>query len=145
MPPTIHRLVPYVYVTDVEATLDFYALLGFEAGRVERFPDGRLMWAWAECRGAGGVGPAIMFERSSGPPDPMTRDTFFYMHCDDAEGLRARLLAAGLGDGGRFLGRGTSPMTPRTVYEMSRPAYMPGGEFRVHDPDAYAILIGQCE
>ena len=58
-PWVVHRSVPFIYVADVERSLAFYALLGFEAREIMRDhpePDpaagaarpGRANWAWAQ-------------------------------------------------------------------------------------------------
>jgi len=144
-PSPARRLVPFAYVADVEKTLAFYALLGFQAGRTERSALGRVEWAWAESEApAGGGHPAaLMFGRSSERILTGAQGVFFCMHCGDVAALRAHLLRAGLRDGGVRTGAAGATREPGVVYSMTYPTYMPAGEFHIHDPDGYSILVGQ--
>lgn len=141
------RLVPFAYVADVEASLAFYAHLGFHATRVERSADGRFEWAWAQAAApADGDHPAaLMFGRSCEPIVTGAQGVFFCMHCADAAALRSHLLTVGLRDGGVRTGSPGAPRAPNTVFAMVHPAYMPAGEFHIHDPDGYSILVGQID
>jgi hypothetical protein len=146
-PTPVHRLVPFAYVQDVTETLAFYTLLGFHAKHIMHAPDGRAVWAWAETREVvAGRGPAqIMFSRSGAPIKPTVQDIFFYMHCPDVRALRAHLVTTGLVDAGPFVSR-QGPFDRRgVVFDITHPQHMPEGEFRVHDPDGYAIHIGQSD
>jgi len=141
----VDRLVPYVHVADVEASLAFYAMLGFAAVNVMRDDAGRAFWALAATqKGASGRGPGeIMFAQANPEVDPAVQAVLLYMYCDDVATLRAELLAKGLYDGGVYYG-GAAPNGGRgVVHALTRPAYMPGGEFRMCDPDGYVILMGQ--
>ncbi len=149
-PPGVHRCVPFVYVADIEATLGFYALLGFESCEVLRDPDGRANWAWAQTPPGGscGVVAQIMFSRTWRPIVPAQQDMFFYMYTLDLRGLRSHLLAHGVRDGGGAtawdLPEG-APRAARTLFAIHHPPYMPAGEFRLHDPDGYCILVGELD
>lgn len=144
-PSPAHRLVPFAYVADVETSLAFYSHLGFHATHTERSADGRLEWAWAESTtpAVGGHPAALMFGRSSQPIGTESQGVFFCMHCGDAAALRAHLLAAGLRDGGVRVGAAGAAREPNVVFSMKHPRYMPAGEFHIHDPDGYSILVGQ--
>lgn len=144
-PSPAHRLVPFANVADVEKTLAFYANLGFHRTSIERSADGRIEWAWAETEApaVGGHPAALMFGRSSEPIVTGAQGVFFYMHCGDAAALRAHLLGAGLRDGGVRAGSPGAAREPNVVFSMTHPWYMPAGEFHVHDPDGYSILVGQ--
>ncbi len=84
-----------------------------------------------------------MFAMSSGPIDAEQQAVLFYMYSDDVAGLRQHLLKSGLADGGDYCGQ-LGPNNGRSiVFDVSYPDYMPAGEIRVADPDAYCILIGQ--
>lgn len=144
-PSPTQRLVPFAYVADVESSLLFYANLGFRATKVERSKDGRIEWAWAESAASpkGGEPPAIMFGRSSEPIKTEPQGVFFCMHCADAAALRSHLLAVGLRDGGVRVGAAGAPREPNVIFSLKHPTYMPAGEFHIHDPDGYSILVGQ--
>ncbi|MBL8878432.1 MAG: hypothetical protein JNG88_04860 [Phycisphaerales bacterium] len=136
----VNRLVTYAHVADVDASLEFYALLGF--GVVNSLRDdagnGKTFWA----RAASGAAE-IMFARASGPVDPTVQAVLFYMYSPDVGGLRAHLLANGLFDGGAYVGQCGPNDGRRVVFNVSRPFYMPSGEIRIADPDGYCILVGQ--
>lgn len=135
---TISRLVPYAHVANIEQSLAFYALLGFAVRSTHAGPDGRTVWANTESREA-----RLMLARASGPIDADRQAVLFYMYCEDVAGLRARLLAAGVHDGGASTGRPGPDHERGVVLNVTHPFYMPAGELRVHDPDGYVLLIGQ--
>jgi hypothetical protein len=140
----VDRLVPFVHVADVEASLAFYALLGFETRHVMRDGAGRAFWALAQSGGKDtGEGAEIMFARADGPVDPAQQAVLFYMYSSDVAGLRAGLLAGGLHDGGVYRGLPGPNRGRRVVFEVATQHYMPGGEVRVADPDGYCVLVGQ--
>ncbi len=58
--------------------------------------------------------------------DPSQQAVLFYCWSPDIEALQADLREAGI-----------------VVGEIEYPFYMPGGEFRVVDPDGYVLLVGQ--
>ena len=96
----VNRLVPFVHVADVDASLDFYALLGFVQNNTLRDPAGRAFWSLAQSGNA-----EIMFSRASGPIDPAQQAVLFYMYSTDVAALRRHLLANGLHDGGAYRGQ----------------------------------------
>jgi len=65
-----------------------------------------------------------MLGQASDPIDPQQRAIMFYAYCDDVAGFRSRLLESGVE---------ASPIT--------YPFYAPRGEFRVTDPDGYAVMV----
>jgi len=95
----VNRHVPFVHVGDVEASLDFYALLGFVPESVMKDGHGRAFWALAKS----GKGE-IMFARASGPVDAEQQAVLFYMYSTDVAGLRRHLLENGVRDGGAYCG-----------------------------------------
>ncbi len=150
LPPAIHRSVPFIYVSDIDATLAFYALLGFECREIMRDPDGRPNWAWAQTKPGGSRASVaqLMFSRTWRPIVPAHQDIFLYMYTLDLAGLRQHLLHNAVRDGGGATAWDLPPGSPRlarTLFAIHHPPYMPAGEFRLHDPDAYCILIGQLD
>lgn len=134
----IYRLVPFAHVESVEASLAFYAMLGFRPTSVMRTPSGRAFWAMAQSGTA-----EIMFAQADEPVDARQQAVLFYMYGDDVSALRGHLLASGVRDGRMFSGAGGSGDSGAAVFEIVRRDYMPAGELRVHDPDGYVILVGQ--
>ena len=134
----VNRLVPFVHVLDVEASLAFYALLGFVPENVMKDAHGSAFWALARS----GKGE-IMFARADGPVDPEQQAVLFYMYSTDVAGLRRHLLAGGLHDGGTYRGSKGPNDGRRVVFDVAHPHYMQAGEVRVADPDGYCILVGQ--
>jgi catechol 2,3-dioxygenase-like lactoylglutathione lyase family enzyme len=123
MPDALINLIPTTHVADVEASLHFYARLGFvEDGRFEH--DGTPAWASMHAQRVRAA--RIMFERSHGPLDPHAQAVYFYCWSDDLAALHARLTADGLAPSG-----------------ITHPPHMRDGEFRLTDPDGYMLIIGQ--
>jgi catechol 2,3-dioxygenase-like lactoylglutathione lyase family enzyme len=116
----VHAVVPYVHVADVERSIDFYRLLGFEV--IRRWPcDGRLGAAFIES----GIAKMLLAPASA-PVDASAQAALLYMYVADVIALRKRLTAVGI-----------------TVTDVTYPDYMPKGEIGVVDPDGYCVLIGQ--
>ncbi len=137
MDRNVHALIPMAHVSNIEKSIEFYALMGFRIrSRFEHA--GRLVWAWLESGTA-----HLMLTAASGPIDPTQQAILLYLYSNDIKGLRTSLLAAGLKDGGKF-GEGPLPGDHRIVFETTYPHYMPEGEIRVGDPDGYCLLIGQA-
>lgn len=143
----VHRCVTYVHVADVDASLAFYAGLGFVAVDTLRDAEGRAFWAMARSGDGGGEGSGaeIMFARASGAIDPAEQAVLFYMYSSDVRALREHLLGCGLHDGGVFTGQPGPNGGRRVVFAVAARDYMPGGEVRVADPDGYCVLVGQVE
>jgi hypothetical protein len=145
-PPTcptaalVRNLIPFVHVADVDASLAFYALLGFACEHAMRDDRGRAFWAMAKSERA-----QIMFARADGPIAPEQQAVLFYMYSEDVAGLRAHLLSQGLHDGGPYRGQQGPNNGRRVVFAVARPDYMKAGEVRIADPDGYCILVGQLE
>lgn len=144
-PIPVHRVIPYAHVADVQASLDFYALLGFTPGNIQRNHAGALVWAWAQSENTKtGLTPAaIMFARASGPINAAEQAVLFYMHCRNVGALRVHLLASGVRDGGDFRPPHPESSLHRTAFTLTYPPHMSEGELRLHDPDGYVVLIGQ--
>lgn len=133
----VHRIVAMAHALDVDASVDFYALLGFAVVSTLKHHDGVTRWARLATPG----GAELMLARASGPIDADQQAVLFYMYASDAKALRTHLLASGLADGGAY--RGQPLPLSRVAFEITHPPYMPEGEFRVMDPDGYCILVGQ--
>jgi hypothetical protein len=136
LPCLVNRLVPFVHVADVEASLGFYALLGFVPKDTMKDACGNTFWALAQSDRA-----EIMLARADGPIDAAVQAVLFYMYTTDVAGLRRHLLGEGLHDGGVFRGAGGPDRC--VAFAVAHPDYMRAGEMRVADPDGYCILIGQ--
>ena len=111
----VRALVPMMHVADVERSVEFYRLLGFEIGN--RQPqEGRMQWAWlcapkvSEWRRR----PNLMVARGERPGAPEAQDVLFYVYATDLVSLRNELMARGL-----------------KVGEIKHPFYLPQGEFRM--------------
>jgi hypothetical protein len=117
---SIAAVTAMLHVRSIPRSIAFYEKLGFVA-RKTHTPDGipDPTWAWlASC------GAHLMVVQASAPVDPEQQAVIFYMYCPDVPGFRARLLAQGI-----------------NVGPISYPFYAPQGEFRVSDPDGYALMI----
>tara|TARA_R110002073_G_scaffold118918_1_gene258635 strand:+ start:532502 stop:532954 length:453 start_codon:yes stop_codon:yes gene_type:complete len=134
----VNRLVPFVHVTDVEASLSFYSLLGFTPANAMKDKHGKMFWVFAKSSAA-----EIMLARASGPIDAEKQAVIFYMYSHDLSALRATLIEGGLRDAGEYCGARTPDDTTQMVHEIAHPDHMKGGEMRVIDPDGYVILVGQ--
>lgn len=117
---TVYAVMPYVHVADVERSISFYRLLGFEV--ISRWPyDGKPGAAFIESGTA-----KMLLAPASAPVDSSAQASLLYMYVADVVALRKRLTAVGL-----------------TVTDVTYPDYMPKGEIGVVDPDGYCVLIGQ--
>ena len=134
----VNRLVPFVHVVDVRASLEFYALFGFTPESVLKDASGSAFWALLRSGGA-----EIMLARASGRVDAEQQAVLFYVYSTEVAGLRRHLLNKGVRDGGSYSGARGPDGAPCVVFEVAYRDYMPAGELRVHDPDGYVILVGQ--
>jgi hypothetical protein len=88
---------------------------------------GRLVWAFvtsSEVEQEARAG--LMLALADAPVDPHAQAVLFCCWTTDVAALRDKLIAAAI-----------------AVSEIHHPDYMPAGEFRVADPDGYALLVGQ--
>jgi hypothetical protein len=128
-PPPITSLVPMVHVAEVERSVAFYQMLGFEVGnRVP--PTGPMGWCWLYQSQAADWkrGANLMLSRSECAIDPDQQQVLFYLYATDLVALRQELIAKGAKPG-----------------EITYPFYLPKGEFRLPDPDGYTLMIGQAD
>lgn len=112
---------PMLHVLDIERSLRWWALFGFETVDVARGSDGVIGWARMHCEGG-----ALMFLRLEDPTPTPVHDRFMlYLYTPDLGALRAQLVAAGVKAG-----------------PIERPEHMPSGELCLSDPDGYTVLVG---
>lgn len=117
-------LVAFAHVADVERSIGFYADLGFKVSNtVVPHGQGVPIWAWLESEKAN-----LMVGLASGPVDASQQAILFYLYYDDIRQARAALVELGHAPGA-----------------IKYPFYMPGGEFRLEDPDGYVLMLAQIE
>lgn len=116
----VRALVPLAHVESVPRTIAFYQRLGFTVENTVH-PEGvaEPTWTWLKSGDA-----HLMFARAGEPVVPSQQAVLFYLYCEDVEGFRASLQAAGISCG-----------------EVGRPFWAPRGEFRVTDPDGYVLMV----
>jgi catechol 2,3-dioxygenase-like lactoylglutathione lyase family enzyme len=119
----MRSLVPLAHVRSLPDSIAFYRKLGFEV-RNTLVPEGRAdpTWAWLESEG----GAKLMLALADEPVIAAQQAVLFYLYCDSVPSIRARLEESGV------------PVGP-----VQYPFYATLGEFRVHDPDGYVLLIMQ--
>ena len=120
MSETVSSLIPYAHVADVERSIAFYWMLGFEVTDT-RPQEGRLGWAFME-RGAA----RLMLALATEPIDPRAQAILLYLWCKDVAALRRELVTQGV-----------------EVGPITHPEHMPAGEIHLEDPDGYVLLVGQ--
>lgn len=122
MAANTRSLVAFAHVADVERSAAFYAGLGFKVANTV-VPEGHAapVWAWLESEKAN-----LMVGLASGPVDASQQAVLFYLYFDDIKQTRATLVSLGYACG-----------------EIRYPFYMPGGEFRLEDPDGYVLMLAQ--
>jgi catechol 2,3-dioxygenase-like lactoylglutathione lyase family enzyme len=124
----IRAVVPMIHVADVERSIEFYRLLGFDVGnRVP--PAGPMHWAWLYAPGGDDWkrGPNLMLTRSEGVINSEAQEVLFYLYATDLVSVRNKMLENGIKAG-----------------EIAYPEYLPKGEFEVQDPDGYCLMIAQA-
>jgi predicted enzyme related to lactoylglutathione lyase len=116
----LNSLVPMAFVKSVPRSIEFYERLGFVVGNTF-VPPGQAepSWAWLRSGGA-----QLMVTRASDPVVPSQQAVLFYLYCDDVSAYRDELQKIGV-----------------SVGNIQYPFHAPGGEFRVTDPDGYALMI----
>jgi catechol 2,3-dioxygenase-like lactoylglutathione lyase family enzyme len=124
---TLSGLVPMIHVASVERSIEFYRLLGLEVGTSVP-PAGPLHWAWLYAPKVADWkrGPNLMVTRSAKPINAAAQEVLLYLYAADLKTLREELLAAGV-----------------KVGEIGYPDYLPNGEFEMHDPDGYLLMVAQ--
>jgi hypothetical protein len=115
----VDRIIPFVDVRDVPASVAFYGLLGFAVGGEHLTDDGRLVWASLRSGAA-----ELMLNGTDEPVDAAGQGVLLYLYSDDLPGLRDHLRANGA--------------VPSEIADGS-PG--PRAEMRVDDPDGYCLMI----
>ena len=123
----INALVPMIRVADVERSAKFYELLGFQIGNYVPREAPPMHWAWLYQPGAPNwkTGANLMLVRSkeqSGGEQPVV----LYLYAAELVALRQQLIGMGV-----------------NVSAITYPEYLPKGEFELHDPDGYTVMVGQ--
>lgn len=117
----VRSLVPMAHVLSVPRAMNFYKDLGFQCENSFTPPEATApTWAWMETPG----GAQLMLVCAAEPLIAAQQGVLFYIYCDDLPGKHAELLAKGMAAG-----------------PIERPFYAPRGEFRVTDPDGYALML----
>ncbi len=142
----VHDHVPMAHVADVDRSVEFYTLLGFNCDSRFSNGGGRTYYAAVSSGQA-----ELMLVFASGPVIADQQAVLFYMYSQDVHELRLHLLSKGIPDAGRAPGErkpgdSDKPIPPGpSLFDPIYPPYMTEGELRIHDPDGYVILIGQCD
>src|SRR6185369_4048318 len=122
MSDNVKALIPMAHVADVQRSIDFYSLLGFETIGLMKHDNGHCFWAHVRSGKA-----HLMF---AADPESVGVDkestVVLYLYVDDLVKLRQDLVAKSV-----------------KVSEITHPVYMPKGEVCLEDPDGYTVLIGQ--
>ncbi|HEX8217319.1 MAG TPA: VOC family protein [Allosphingosinicella sp.] len=119
-PAAVTALVPMAHVAGIDESVAFYAHLGFEI--VGSFtPPGRAGPSWVSLKSGGAQ---LMLTLADAPVVPEQQAVLFYVYCGDVEAMHRSLADAGLAP---------SP--------IENPFYNPEGEFRLTDPDGYAVMV----
>jgi len=115
---------PMLHAADIERSIRFYRLLGFELVDVGGEDGGPIGWA----RMGTADGSAIMFLRGEDehPVQPELQGIMLVLYTSELPALREQLVAAG-----------------ERPSEIERPPWMPSGHVGLRDPDGYAISINQ--
>lgn len=121
-PDSVHELVPFVDVADVERSMRFYGLLGMVVQDTYA-PDGTLVWASLASAGA-----RLMVARSGREVEAAAQGVLLYLYVRDLAGLRDHLVAHGL--------------QPSEIVDG---APGPREEMRVDDPDGYCLMVAQMD
>ena len=112
-------LVPFAHVVDVSRSVAFYETLGFAVGGKLVGQDGALDWVILEHEGA-----QLMVGRASAPVVAEEQAVLFYVYYQDVAAAHEALIAARV-----------------EVGPILFPQHSPRGEFRVVDPDGYAVQV----
>lgn len=116
-----------IHVAELERSIAFYQLLGFEIGNY--MPrSGPMHWVWLYAPHAPDWkrGPNLMLTRSVRAIDASAQDVLFYLYAENLTSLRSSLRAKGVNAG-----------------EIGYPDYLPHGECRLEDPDGYVLMLAQ--
>lgn len=116
MTTTVGWYTPMLRVAEIERSIPFYELLGFELIDTDRCEP--IGWARMHCQGG-----ALMLLRG-GPTNPKAQTVMFYMYTPDLPAFRKQLVEKGI-----------------TVSPIEYPDHGPSGEVYLDDPDGYHVGI----
>ena len=120
MKNAVRALVPMAFVKSVPESAVFYARLGFQIENTFTPKDqAEPTWVFLTSGRA-----QLMLARASHPVVASEQAVLFYAYCPDVRALREELLSHGVAAG-----------------PIETPFYAPRGEFRIVDPDGYAIMV----
>ncbi len=126
----VRSMVAMIRVADVMNSAKFYKNLGFEIGNAEPRECPPFHWAWLYQPKAPnwktGANLMLVSGEVPGIAESKAKTVLFYLYAPNLRSLREDLLAKGFRAG-----------------EISYPEYLPGGEFRLEDPDGYTLMIAQ--
>ena len=115
---------PMLHVAEVERSIRFYRLLGFELVDVEGKSECPL--GWARMATADGSAIMLLLHEEEHAVKPELQGIMLVLYTAELPALREQLVAAG------------EKPTP-----IERPPWMPSGHFMLRDPDGYAVGINQ--
>lgn len=118
----VSDLVPFAHAADIDASVAFYELLGFEVRSTYR-PGERVNWAFLQAGHA-----RLMLAHADAPIAAREQAVLFYLYSRDLFGLRERLLRAGA-----------------DVGEIRDGTPGPKLEMRLEDLDGYVLMIAQID
>lgn len=114
-------LVPYAKTKDVQRAVAFYQKLGFSIANQHPEDSSDPIWVWLNAGKAN-----LMLHHTDEPVVPAQQRVFFYLYVRDVAAFREQVVSSGI-----------------TAGPLTHPFYLPCGEFDVHDPDGYMIMIAQ--
>jgi catechol 2,3-dioxygenase-like lactoylglutathione lyase family enzyme len=118
----VSELIPFVQVLDIDRSIAFYEVLGFEV--TDKYVhDGKLDFAALESGAA-----RTMLVRAAGAIDPGQQRVRFYLYTQDLDALRSHLSENGVGAGPIVDG-----------------APGPKREMTVRDPDGWCLMIAEID
>ena len=118
----VNNLIPFVQVADLERSMAFYELLGFQVTDTYRH-EGELDFAALETAAA-----QIMLVQAGGQIDPRAQRIRFYLYVEDLDALRRQLIAEEVAVGPIVDG---SPGPDR--------------EMTLRDPDGYCLIVAEID
>jgi hypothetical protein len=119
--PRAAALIPMLFVASLPRSIAFYRQLGFAEGDNTYTPAGASEPTWACLQSEGA---RLMLVKASAPVDPTAQAILLYVYCADVDGYHAELRRRGI-----------------AVGTMEYPFWAPLGEFRVADPDGFALMV----
>lgn len=129
VPAPVSSIVAMIRVADVMKSAEFYRHFGFEIGNaVPREKPHNWAWLFQPKAANWKTGANLMLASGEVPGTTASnaKTVLFYLYVRHLKGLREELLAK------KF-----------AASDITYPPYLPGGEFRVEDPDGYTLMIAQ--